>query len=83
MSKDKILQWSEKAIKLDKASSLYFWKKEKAFKELASDFFNWLKEEDESSSSSSDESGSDSDENEGETEEEKLARQKQNELIER
>lgn len=82
VSKDQILLWSEKKIKLDKASSLYFRKKEKAFKELASEFFNWLRDDDESDSNSSDEE-SGSDEEDVETEEAKALRLKQNELIEK
>jgi len=56
ISKEQLLLWNEKKLKLDKASSLYFRKKEKQFKAESSDFFEWLKNEDNSSSSSSSDS---------------------------
>jgi len=44
ISKEEILNWNEKKLKLDKRSSLFFRKKEKAFKAEAEQFFVWLKE---------------------------------------
>lgn len=77
MSADQVLKWADKEIKLNKASSLFFRKKEREFKELAEEFFNWLRDQDESESSSSDDDDSGSGSDEEESKEEIALKKKQ------
>ena len=62
-TKEQIIEWKEKELKLSKKTLIYDRKAEKAFKESCESFFEYVEDEDSSSSSGSD-SGSDSEEEE-------------------
>jgi hypothetical protein len=54
LSKQFVIEWFDKTIKLDKDSGLYDKKSERKFRELIEQFIEWLKNEESDSDSGSD-----------------------------